>query len=105
MRRTQSRRQAEMACTSDTPVSNLSTVPFDINEPLVVRDVTLVGDKASAGFTAFADHAALADICRVSWGRGRPIILMSERMWNRILLGAKAAKANGEPARQPKLQA
>jgi hypothetical protein len=87
-----------MARTPTTPVSDLSTAPFDINEPLVVRDVTLVGDKASAGFTAFADHAALADICRVYWGRGRPIILMSDR--NRILLGAKAAKANGE-ARQP----
>jgi hypothetical protein len=81
-----------MARTPTTPVSDLSTAPFDINEPLVVRDVTLRGDRARQIFDSFADHAALADVSRVHCGSAPPIVILSDRMWNRILLGAKAAK-------------
>jgi hypothetical protein len=89
-----------MARTSTTPVSDLSTAPFDINEPLVVRDVTLRGDRATQIFDSFADHAALADVSRVHCGSAPPIVILSDRMWNRILLGARAAKANGSAAEQ-----
>ncbi len=67
------------------------TAPLDIDDDLAVRDCTLLGDEAERVFAPFAQHADQVDVVRIHRGTGRPIIMLSERVWRRLLLAAKKA--------------